>query len=134
MPSTATERRLASHLFHNYTESALKDEVVDELLGRNDCEIIIDEVGREYILVFHPYVNQAEGVLYTINLKDPVPEFVIWISHHPVDLAVALDRLGTVAMKQVITEAVRTIYETIDPQYYRKNAIHGKVKWRLGDG
>lgn len=127
-------QRLAEHLYYWYTEAALKDQLVDLLLGKNECEILLDEVKREHILVFHPYINQAEGLLYKINIYDPLPEFVIWESDIPMGLAIELERLGKVAMKRVITEAVRTIYETVDPEYYHKNGIHGNVKWRFGDG
>jgi hypothetical protein len=126
-------QRLAEHLYYWYTEAALKDEIVDELLGKNECIILKDEIQRDHILVFHPYLNQAEGLLHQINIKDPLPEFVIWESDIPMGLAVELERLGKVAMKRVITNAVREIYETVDPGYYRKNGIHGKVKWRFGE-
>jgi hypothetical protein len=124
--------QLAERLYYWYTEAALKDEVVDVLLGKNECEILKDFVGRDQILIFHPYLNQAEGKLYRINIEDPLPEFIIWESDIPMGLAVELERLGEVTMKQVITNAVRTIYETVDPEYYRKNGIHGKVEWRFG--
>lgn len=126
-------QRLAEHLYYWYTESALEDEIVYLLLSNIECEILIDEVRQEHILVFHPYINQAEHLLYQTNIKDPVPPFVIWENDIPLDLAVELRRLGKVAMKKVITNAVRRIYETVDPEYYHKNGIHGKVKWRFGE-
>jgi hypothetical protein len=128
------QKLLRQNPFSNYTEAALTDEVVDELLGKNDYEMLIDEVGREHILVYHPYINQAEGLLRTINVKDPLPEFVVWLSDISSYLEQELKRLDKSARNHIMTDAVRIIYETIDPHYYRRNAIRGKVKWRFGDG
>ena len=58
--------------------------------------------------------------------------FVIWPNDIPLDLAMALEGLGKIAMKRVITNAVRRLYESVDPEYYHVNGIHGKVKWRFG--
>jgi hypothetical protein len=120
--------------FSNYTAAALTDVLTFTLLSKNDCEILKDDVGQDQILVYHPYLNQAEGKLYQINIFDPLPEFVIWESDIPYDLALELSRLGRVMMKRVITDAVRRIYESVDPEYYHTNGIHGKVKWRFGTG
>jgi hypothetical protein len=120
--------------FSNYTAAALVDVLIFYLLSKNDCEILKDEIGHDQILVYNPYLNQAEGLLYKINLYDPLPEFVIWESDIPYDLALELSRLGHVTMKRVITDAVRRIYESVDPEYYHTNGIHGKVKWRFGEG
>ena len=127
-------QRLADRFYRydKYTESALEDEFTFLLLSYNECVIELDEVRQEHIVVYHLYINQADGLLYKINIYDPVPEFVIWTSHIPYDLALALQRLGKVTMNQVITNAVRRIYETVDPEYYFKNGIYGKVKWRFG--
>jgi hypothetical protein len=127
-------QRLAEHLYYWNTEAALEDELVLLLLSKNECEILKDFVGRDEILIFHPYINQAEGLLYRINLYNPLPEFVIWESDIPMGLAVELKRLGKVSMNRVITNAVRRIYETVDPEYYHTNGIYGKVKWRFGKG
>jgi hypothetical protein len=126
-------RQRAERLFYWHTEAALEDEVLRELLSYVECEILKDEVGHDHILIFHPYINQAEGLLYTINIKNPLPEFTIWESNIPYDLALELERLGQIKMKGGGGGGVRRIYETVDPEYYHTNGIHGKVKWRFGE-
>jgi hypothetical protein len=119
-------------LYYNYTPAALEDKLVELLSCKNDSDVILDEDGNWYIHVFHPYLNQAEGLIYSINVSDPLSKFVIWSGDIPLDLAEALKQLGKVKMKRVITNAVRRIYESIDPEYYHMNGIYGKVKWRFG--
>ena len=51
----------------------------------------------------------------------------------PPGLVNALARLGKVTMKRIITNAVRRLYESVDPEYYHVNGIHGKVKWRFDE-
>jgi hypothetical protein len=68
-------------------------------------------------------------VCYKINIYDPLPEFVIWQDDIPLGLVKALKSLGKVAMKRVIMNAVRRLYESVNSKYYHTNGIHGKVKW-----
>ncbi|MPZ05031.1 MAG: hypothetical protein GEU26_01195 [Nitrososphaeraceae archaeon] len=119
-------------LYYNYTPAALEDKLVELLSSKNDSDVILDEDENWYIHVFHPYLNQAEGLIYSINVFDPLPKFVIWSEDIPLGLAEALKQLGKVKMKCIITNAVRRIYESINPEYYHKNGIYGKIKWRFG--
>ena len=119
-------------LYYNYTPAALEDKLVELFSSKNVSDVLLDEDENWYIHVFHPYLNQAEGLIYSINLSDPLPKFVIWSEDIPLGLAEALKQLGKVKMKRVITNAVRRIYESVDPEYYHTNGIHGKVKWRFG--
>jgi hypothetical protein len=123
-------------LYYNYTPAAIEDELIFLLSSKNEYDLIPDEKnnGCWYIHIFHPYLNQAEGLLYKINSSDPLPEFVIWDSDVPDGLANELTRLGKVKMKRVITNAVRRIYESVNQEYYHTNGIHGKIKWRFGEG
>lgn len=122
----------AERIYYHYTTAALEDELTCLLSSKNQYEILLGEDGTGHIHVFHPYLNQAEGLLYKINIYRPLPEFVIWVNDIPLGLALALERLGNVAMKRIITNAVRRLYESVNPEYYHKNGIHGKVKWRFG--
>jgi hypothetical protein len=124
--------QVVQRTFDNYTAAALENELTFVLLSNNECEVLDGGIGLDQILIYHPYINQGEGKLYRINIEDPLPEFIIWESDIPLDLALALQRLGKIMMNRVITNAVRRIYETIDPEYYHKNGIYGKVKWRFG--
>ncbi len=121
-------------LYYNYTPAVLEDELTFLLSSKNECDKILDEEGQLHIHVFHPYLNQAEGLIYKINIYRPKPKFVIWEGDIPLGLAKALEQLGKVTMKRVITDAVRRLYESADPEYYHTNGIHGKVKWRFGKG
>ena len=118
---------------NNYTPSALEDELTFLCSSKTECDVILDENGQWYIHPFYPYLNQAEGLLYKINISDPLQEFVIWPNDIPLGLAEALKRLGKIAMKRVITNAVRRLYQSVDPTYYHTNGIHGKVRWRFGE-
>jgi hypothetical protein len=119
-------------LYYHYTTDALEDEICYVLLSKTEFDFVIDGINGDWsIHLFHPYINQAEGLIYRINISDPIPEFVIWQEDIPAGLVSALRLLGQAKMKQVITNVVRTIYESVDPKYYHKNGIHGKVKWRF---
>ena len=115
-------------LYYNYTRAALEDEFLYLLSSKTECDITLEN-NKWFIHPFHPYINQAEGWLYKMNINDPIPEFVIWRKDIPVGLAKALQGLGEVTMKRVITDAVRRLYESVDPIYYHKNGIYGKVRW-----
>ena len=117
--------------YYQCTPAALEDQLTFLLLSKNEAEVIEDDDGNQHILVYHPYVNQAEGWIYKINLYVPSPEFVIWTKDIPIGLAEALQGLGEDAKKRAITNAVRRIYESINPQYFHTNGIYGKVKWRF---
>jgi hypothetical protein len=88
--------------------------------------------GRLGLYVFHPYLNQAEGLIYKINVYRPLPVYVIWKADIPAALTKGLSTLGKIAMKRVITEVVRGIYESVDADYYHANGLHGKIYWRFG--
>lgn len=119
-------------LFYNYTPAALEDELTFLLSSKNEAEVIVDEEDRQHIQIFHPYLNQSEALLYRINVYDPLPEFVIWTEDIPEGLVQALKSQGKAAMETIILDAVRRIYESVDPRYFHTNSIDGKVKWRFG--
>ncbi len=118
-------------VYYNHTPEALEDELTFLLSSKTECDVILDEDGHWHIHVFHPYQNQAEGLIYKINTYSPLPVFVIRPNDIPLDLAKALEGLGKIAMKRVITIAVQRLYESVNPTYYHTNGIHGKVKWRV---
>jgi hypothetical protein len=121
----------ADPIYYNYSAAALEDELTYLLSSKSQCEVILDEEGHLHINVFHPYQNQAEGLLHKINVYDPLPEFVIWEQDIPLGLAKALENLGNVTMEQVITNTVCRLYESVNPNYFHINGILRKVKWRV---
>ena len=107
--------------------AAVEDKLVEVISSDNTCEI--DDENRIHIK--WAYLEQAEALIYRINVYDPLPEFVIFTSDLPRWLLDELGHCGKVAMKRVITNAVRRIYESIDPEYFHINGIYGKVRWRF---
>lgn len=109
-----------------FSTGALEDKLVEIISSYNTADI--DEDGIH--LKWH-YIDQAEALIYRINVYDPLPEFVIFTSDMPEWLLEALSGLGKAAMKRIITNAVRRIYESVDPVYFHTNGIYGKVRWRF---
>ena len=103
-------------VYFHFTMAALEDELV-RLLSSNGTA------------TFHPYLQQAEEHLYKINASQPVPKFTIFFEDVPEGLSRELQSLGKSEMNKVITNAVRRLYESVDPEYYHTNGIYGKVKW-----
>jgi hypothetical protein len=118
--------------FDNYTQSALADKLTFTLSSKFDYDVLIhEEDGSTSLHIYRPYLNQAEGLIYRINTYERPPEFVIWNQDIPDGLVKALQELGTVPMKRIITEAVRRLYESVDPDYFHTNGIYGKTFWRI---
>lgn len=121
----------AERVYYHLTPAALEDEFLYLLSSKTECDVIVDENGEWFIHPFHPYINQAEGQLCKINISEPIQPFVIWQDDIPLGLVNDLTRLGQVTMKKIITNAIRRLFESVDPGYYHKNGIHGKIKWRF---
>jgi hypothetical protein len=113
--------------YRDITVAALEDELVRVLCSKNSADVVEVEDGSIHICIHWMYIEQAEGLIYRINISKPRPEFVIWEEDIPEDLAKALRELGQVGMKRVITKAIRRIYESVDP-----DLIYGKTPWRIG--
>ena len=116
-------------LYYYYTVAALEDELVRLLSSNCTAEVVEQDNGSQWIYIFHPYLQQAEHLLYKINVYQPLPKFVIFPEDIPEGLAKELEDLGKVEMNKVITNVVRRLYESINPEYYHINGIYGKVKW-----
>jgi hypothetical protein len=117
--------------YSHYTVAALEDELVKAISSHNVCYLEKDENGNDCIRIKWDYIDQAQALLYKINLYDPLPEYVIFAEDISNKLAKALKSLGKIMMKKVITNAVRRIYESVDPEYFHTNCVYGKIKWRL---
>lgn len=119
------------HYYDNCTTAKLTDLLTQTLSSKCDCDSFEDENRQPYLSIFRPYLNQAEGLLNRINTYEYPPEFVIWEEDIPQSLRIALRDLGIFAMKQVVTEAVRRLFESVDLNYFHTNGIYQKVKWRI---
>jgi len=122
----------SSSYYRDYTVSALEDELLQVLSSKNSADIIEEEDGSIHICIYWMYIEQAEGLIYRINICQPPQEFVIWEEDVSGGLAMALEELGKVGKKRVITGAVRRLYESVDPEYFHTNGIYGKTPWRIG--
>jgi hypothetical protein len=115
--------------YSQYTLAALTDELTRQLSSKNDCELYEDEDGTLSMYIFRPYLNQAEGLIYRINVYERPPEFVIWEEDIPENLQKALQDIGKFATKKVITEVVRRLYESVDYDYFHTNGLYSKTPW-----
>lgn len=127
-----SNNNLTDKFFYSQTRNAIlstaaiEDELVSTISSYNTSEI--DEDG---IHIKWHYIDQAKALIYRINVYDPLPEFVIFTEHISEELSQELNSLGEVLRKKIITNAVRRIYESVDPEYFHTNGIYGKVRWRL---
>jgi hypothetical protein len=119
--------------YDNYTIAALTDELVLRLSEKCDCDQYDDDNGNRCLYIFRPYLNQAEGLLYLIRFYEHPPKFIIWKKDIPEKMAKALQDLGKVKMKKIITEVVRRLYESVDSDYFHTSGIYGKTLWTFGD-
>ncbi|MGH9982638.1 MAG: hypothetical protein ACRD8W_01630 [Nitrososphaeraceae archaeon] len=109
-----------------YSTAALEDKLVSTISSYNTSEVI-----EKVLYIKWHYLDQAEALIYRINVYDPLPEFVIFTEDIPDRLSQELNSLEKVTTKKIITNAVRRIYESVDPEYFHTNGIHGKVRWRF---
>lgn len=117
--------------YSNYTLGALMDELTLLLSSKNDYDLYEDENGNVSLYVFRPYLNQAEGLIYHINVCEHPPEFVIWEEDIPKGLVTALKSIKKIETKRIITEVVRRLYESVDYDYFHSNGIYGRTPWRI---
>lgn len=110
----------------NLSISAIEDKLVSTISSCNTIEIDEDGIHIKWY-----YLDQAKALIYWINLYDPLPEFVIFTEDIPIKFSQVLDSLGNVLKKKIITNAVRRIYESVDPEYFHTNGIYDKVRWRF---
>jgi hypothetical protein len=119
------------HFYDNYTTSALTDELALVLSSCVDCSLFEDLERQTYLSVYHPYIEQARDKIYRINAYDPAPKFTLKEYDLPRALRHALKEEGIFTMNQIITEAVRRIYESADHDYFHTNALYSKITWEF---
>jgi hypothetical protein len=116
------------------TLAAIEDRLHFNLSSFNAVHIEEDEEGNGYIRIYFQYQEQAELNLYRCNVYDQPPEFIIFEDDLPdwlVDALVEMGKEDKKARDRIITNAVRRLYESMDPEYYHTNGIAGKVRWRF---
>jgi len=123
-----TDSNFTDNPYELFSISAIEDELTSRLSSTN--EFYVNEKTRE-IRITWKYLDRAKKLLYCINLYDPAPEFLISSSDIPQKLSDELNHLDEMTKLEVITNVIRRIYESIDPPYFHKNGIYGKIKWRM---
>ena len=111
--------------------------IVDELTYQlsSACAFTIDENTKQ-IHILHKYYDQAEFVLYRINIwnfsKPPV--FVINCADISQVLQNELEQLKESNFRlfdRVVTEAIQSLMEAINDRYYHVSGIAYKISWRF---
>lgn len=77
------------------------------------------------------YYAQAEYYIRRINAYKPLPVFVLYEKDIPDELIRELDKLGKRVKDKIITDVVRGIYQSVDPDYFAVNGVYGKVKYHM---
>lgn len=117
--------------FDFWTIAATTDELIFQLSSAYSFTINDD---TKEIHIMHKYYEQAEYILYRINIYNPRPVFVINRSDLASRLQSELKRLfrsSREAFDKIVTEAVEVILESVNRRYYHLNGIKGKIRWRF---
>ena len=101
-------------VYYNHTKAALEDRLLIEVHSRKK------------------YIEKAERLLYRIDVSNPLPVFGISEQDIPKGLVNSLQGLGTIIMNKVVTNVVRSFYESVDFDYYHTIGIYGIVRRGLG--
>jgi hypothetical protein len=113
-----------------WTTAALEDELTFCLCSVN--LYVIKEDTKE-IHISHKYYDQAESIIYRINVWQPPPVFVINVSDLTLRLNKELKKLmiSPEALNGVVIQSIGRIFENIDERYYHLSGIMNRIKWRF---
>jgi hypothetical protein len=100
---------------YNYTPGALEDRLLIEIHSKQK------------------YIEKARRLIYRINVSKPWPTFVISEGDIPLELVKALEGLGDITMKRIVTNVIRRLYESVNFDYYHTSGMYSKVRWRFED-
>lgn len=115
------EEELVFHL-SSYCDTGIKEGVSS--INNNVKEIVIK----------HPYQEQARSILYKINLANRPLVFNLYNNTLSPKLRKELNHLyktNKEAFNEIVTNAVKRLYESIDYQYFHINGIGGKIVWTI---
>jgi hypothetical protein len=114
-----------------WTVAATKDELAFQLSSANS--FLINRSNNE-IHITHKYYDQAQYLLFRLNLHDPPPFFIINLSDLSSRLRAELRLVHKSSFKlldEVVTYAIERILESVDGRYYHVNVLFGKTRWRF---
>jgi hypothetical protein len=121
------EEELVLHL-SSYSDAEIKEKDYGSINNNTNCNTI------EEIVIKHPYQEQAKDILYKINLSNRPLKFKIYNNTLSPKLKEELNNLHKTnkeAFNEIVTNAVKRLYESIDFQYFHINGIGGKIKWTI---
>ena len=108
--------------------------IENELLLHLSSYAEAERLDKNEILIRHPYQEEAEFILYWINLAKPIPTFIIFESilskklrHELIDIK----KYDINEFNRIVTNALKRLYETIDYEYFHLGGIGGKIYWRF---
>ena len=113
------------------TLAALKDELIFHLCSINSY--CIDEKSG-VIRISHKYYDQAESIIYRINVWKPPPVFVINESDLIPKLKEELYDLSQSSpetLNRLVTQVVGEILEIVNPRYYHVAGVGANIRWRF---
>jgi hypothetical protein len=113
-----------------WTIAALEDELTFCLSSAKSFSI---NDKTKVIHIVHKYYEQAEEIIYRINVWGPRPVFVINISDLTPRLRMELNKIKSTpqALNEVVICAIGRILESIHERYYHLSGIIGKIRWRF---
>jgi hypothetical protein len=123
--------RILNDKYNNpWSLSKIEDELVLHLSSYAEADLL-DE---NEILILHPYQEEAEFLIYRINSAKPIPDFIIYECLLPTKLRQELldvKKYGKGEFNNVVTNALKRLYESIDHEYFHTSGIGGKIYWRI---
>ena len=106
----------------------MKDELTLQLSSAAHYKI---EPKIRHIEIYHKYDKYGRRILFLINLAKEIPVFEIHKSDLSPILISQLEQIDEKTLNEVIVEAIANLYESIAFDYFHKNGVHGKIKWKI---
>jgi hypothetical protein len=123
--------RILNDKYNNpWSLSKIEDELLLHLSTYAEAEIL----NKNKILIRHPYQEEAEFILYRINLAKPIPVFIIFESLLPKRIRqelIDLKKFDINEFNRTVTNVLKRLYEAIDYEYFHISGISGKIYWRF---
>jgi hypothetical protein len=123
--------KILNYKYNNpWSSSKKEDELFLHLSSYPETEIL----NKNEILIRHPYQEEAEFLLYQINLAKPIPNFIIFDCLLPKKLRQELIDVKNYDIEEfnrIVTNALKRLYESIDYEYFHLSGIGGKIYWRF---
>lgn len=117
--------------------SRIEEELLLHLSSYSDAEINKDKdnsYNNNEIIVKHPYQEQAQDLLYKINLANTILVFKIYDKTLPTKLKEELSSIwkkDKELFDEIVTNSLKRLYESIDHRYFHTSGVKGKIAWAI---